>query len=94
MPVKYIGRVTEFKGKTLLDILCRLKKFGVGRMVYRNKFHERYPEPSYYVITKVDAYMKGDPTLRVRCKSIGRSEKNVPLALVHNANVNNIRYWF
>ena len=68
MPVKYIGRVTEFKGKTLLDILCRLKKFGVGRMVYRNKFHERYPEPSYYVITKVDAYMKGDPTLRVRCK--------------------------
>lgn len=59
--VKFIGRTTSFKGKRLFDILCRLKDFGVGRVVYRNKFFERYPEPSYYVITKVDPDMS-DPT--------------------------------
>ncbi|ELT91549.1 hypothetical protein CAPTEDRAFT_223404 [Capitella teleta] len=52
-PVMYIGRETSFKGKRLFDILCRLKNFGVGRIVYRNTFHERYPEPSYYVVKKV-----------------------------------------
>ena len=59
--VKFIGKTTTFQGKRLFDILCRLKDFGVGRVVYRNRFNERYTEPSYYVITKVDVDMS-DPT--------------------------------
>ena len=64
MSVKYIGRVTSFKGKRLFDILCRLKNFGTGRIVYRHVFNERYEEPSYYRITKIDPDMS-DPTLKV-----------------------------
>lgn len=52
MPIKYIGRTTDFKGKTLWEILGNLKNFGVGRMVIRNKF-QRYPEPSYMRILKI-----------------------------------------
>lgn len=60
--VKFIGRTTTLRGKRLFDILSRLKNFGVGRMVYRNMFQERYaPAPCYYVITKVDPDMN-DPT--------------------------------
>ncbi|XP_031845949.1 mitochondrial ribosomal protein S34 [Nomia melanderi] len=54
MPVKYIGRKTDFKGKTLWQILGNLKNYGVGRMVVRSKFQE-YPEPSYMRILKVAA---------------------------------------
>ena len=53
MPVKYIGRVTDYAGKPLWRILYNLKNFGVGRIVYRNMF-QRYPEPSYYIITQID----------------------------------------
>lgn len=60
-PVRYVGRTTNFHGKRLYDILCRLKNFGVGRMVYRYSFNERYPQPSYYVITDVNPSMN-DPT--------------------------------
>ena len=62
MPIKFIGRTTDLKGKRLFDILARLKDFGVGRIIYRNQFMDRYaPAPSYYVVTKVDPDMK-DPT--------------------------------
>ena len=54
MPItRYIGRPLSFEGKSLFDILYRLKNFGVGRIVYRNIFAKRYEEPSYYIITKV-----------------------------------------
>ncbi|XP_023018083.2 mitochondrial ribosomal protein S34 [Leptinotarsa decemlineata] len=53
MPYKYIGRTTDFKGKTLWEILGNLKNFGVGRIIARNMF-ERYPEPSYIKILKVE----------------------------------------
>lgn len=52
MPIKYIGRTTDFKGKTLWEILGNLKNFGVGRMIIRNKF-QRYPEPCYMRILKI-----------------------------------------
>lgn len=52
--IKYIGRTTDFKGKTLWEIVGNLKNFGVGRYVIRNTF-ERYPEPSYMRILKVEA---------------------------------------
>jgi len=50
MPVRYIGRKAEYKGKFLFNILCNLKNFGVGRMVVRRSYLERYAEPSYYII--------------------------------------------
>ncbi|XP_059614012.1 small ribosomal subunit protein mS34 [Phlebotomus argentipes] len=52
--IKYFGRTTDFHGKTLWELVGSLKNFGVGRIVVRNMF-ERYPEPSYYRILKVEA---------------------------------------
>ncbi|CAG9818643.1 unnamed protein product [Phaedon cochleariae] len=53
MPYKYIGRTHDFRGKSLWEILGNLKNYGVGRIVARNMF-ERYPEPSYIKILKVE----------------------------------------
>lgn len=52
MSIKYIGRTTDFCGKTLWEIVGNLKNYGVGRLVYTQKLL-RYPEPSYYKILKV-----------------------------------------
>ncbi|KAL0099123.1 hypothetical protein PUN28_020281 [Cardiocondyla obscurior] len=52
MPIKLIGRTTDFKGKPLWEILGNLKNFGVGRIVIRNRF-QRYPEACYMKILKV-----------------------------------------
>jgi len=60
MPVQLVGRKTHFEGKRLFDILCRLKNFGVGRIVARHRFLQRYKEPTYFIITKVDPDMS-DP---------------------------------
>ena len=60
MPIiKYVGKHIDHRGKRLYEILFKLKNFGTGRMVYRNTFKERYPEPSYYIITKVEPDFKG-----------------------------------
>lgn len=53
MPYKYIGKTTDFKGKTLWEILGNLKNLGRGRIVVRSRF-ERYPEPSYLKILDVE----------------------------------------
>lgn len=53
MPYKYIGRTTDFRGKTLWEIIGNLKNFGVGRIVVRSRM-ERYPEPSFMKIVKVE----------------------------------------
>lgn len=53
MPIKYVGRTNDFSGKTLWEIIGNLKNFGVGRLVKRNMF-ERYAEPSYSRIIKVE----------------------------------------
>ncbi|XP_064619456.1 small ribosomal subunit protein mS34-like [Lineus longissimus] len=64
MSIQYIGRSAGiYYGKTLYEILCQLKNFGVGRMVIRESFYNRYPEPSYYTITKSTPDMS-DKTLR------------------------------
>lgn len=52
--IKYIGRTSDFKGKTLWEIVGNLKNHGVGRVVVRQMF-QRYPEPSYMKIVKVEA---------------------------------------
>ncbi|XP_054734249.1 uncharacterized protein LOC129241772 [Anastrepha obliqua] len=51
--IKYIGRTTDFRGKTLWEIVGNLRDFGVGRLVIRNKF-QRYEEPCYMRILKVE----------------------------------------
>ncbi|XP_023936740.1 uncharacterized protein LOC112044954 [Bicyclus anynana] len=51
--IKYVGRTTNFKGKTLWEIVGSLKNYGVGRLIVRSVF-ERYPEPSYMKIVKVE----------------------------------------
>ncbi|XP_045518157.1 uncharacterized protein LOC123710366 [Pieris brassicae] len=51
--VKYVGRTTDFKGKTLWEIVGSLKIFGVGRLIVRQVFN-RYPEPSFMKIVKVE----------------------------------------
>ncbi|KAF5269994.1 hypothetical protein FQR65_LT05793 [Abscondita terminalis] len=53
MPIKYVGKSLDFKGKTLWEIVGNLKNFGVGRVVVRSML-ERYPEPSYLKIVKVE----------------------------------------
>ncbi|EDW30395.1 GL17855 [Drosophila persimilis] len=52
--IKYIGRTTDFKGNTLWELVSNLPNWGVGRMVIRNMF-QRYPEPCYMRILKVQA---------------------------------------
>ncbi|KFB48790.1 AGAP006953-PA-like protein [Anopheles sinensis] len=63
--IKYIGRTNDFRGKTLWEIVGNLKNFGVGRIVVRSMF-ERYPEPSFMKIVKVEALPNEEPTRKVR----------------------------
>ncbi|KAG8233799.1 hypothetical protein J437_LFUL008019 [Ladona fulva] len=65
MPIKYIGRTTTFRGKSLWEIVGNLKDFGVGRMVVRSNL-ERYPEPSYMRVVKVEAVAKNEGIRRVQ----------------------------
>uniref|UniRef100_A0A1I8PC70 Uncharacterized protein n=1 Tax=Stomoxys calcitrans TaxID=35570 RepID=A0A1I8PC70_STOCA len=51
--IKLVGRTTDFKGKTLWEIVGDLKDFGVGRLLVRNMF-QRYAEPCYMRILKVE----------------------------------------
>uniref|UniRef100_A0A1A9UJ34 Uncharacterized protein n=1 Tax=Glossina austeni TaxID=7395 RepID=A0A1A9UJ34_GLOAU len=51
--IKYIGRTTDFKGKTLWEIVGDLKDYGIGRLIIRNMF-QRYPEPCYLRVLKVE----------------------------------------
>lgn len=52
--VKFIGRTTDFKGKTLWEIVGNLKGFGLGRVIIRNMF-QRYEEPCFFKVLKVEA---------------------------------------
>lgn len=52
--VQYVGRTTDFKGKSLWHIVGNLKDFGVGRIVIRHMF-QRYKEPCFFKILKVEA---------------------------------------
>lgn len=52
--VKYVGRTTDFKGKSLWEIIGNLKDFGVGRIVIRHMF-QRYKEPCFLKILQVEA---------------------------------------
>lgn len=64
MPYKYIGRTTDFKGKTLWEILGNLKNFGIGRIIGRNRF-QRYSEPCYIKVLKVEVLQNCKPSYDV-----------------------------
>ncbi|XP_067001217.2 small ribosomal subunit protein mS34 [Anabrus simplex] len=86
MPIKYIGRTTDFKGKTLWEIVGNLKNFGVGRIVVRSRF-ERYPEPSYLKICKVETLPNEDPRkVRVWAEKVFRGRKYTNLVEVCSAS--------
>lgn len=74
MPIKLIGRTTDFKGKTLWEILGNLKNFGVGRIIIRHMF-QRYPEPSFFKVLKVAA-MPNEVSICLRSKYIRSNRRN------------------
>lgn len=49
MPYVYIGHPSIYHGRKLFQILCQLKNYGQGRIVYRSTEQE-HPEPSFYKI--------------------------------------------
>ena len=59
--VVFVGKTVKYNGKRLFDILCRIKNFGVGRIVYRQSELDAYPEACYTRVTKVKPDMT-DPT--------------------------------
>lgn len=67
--IKLIGRTTDFKGKPLWEILGNLKNFGIGRLVIRNMF-QRYPEPCFMKIVKVEAQPSPTEVLIFTCITI------------------------
>uniref|UniRef100_A0A1B6D1J7 Uncharacterized protein n=1 Tax=Clastoptera arizonana TaxID=38151 RepID=A0A1B6D1J7_9HEMI len=77
MPIKYVGRTHDFYGKSMWEILGNLKGFGVGRLVKRYTF-DRYPEPSYNRIIKVETPKNdegGDKKVRVWIEKVFRGKK-------------------
>lgn len=67
--IKYIGRTTDFRGNTLWELVGNLPDWGVGRMLIRNMF-QRYPEPCYMRILKVqavDEQVRRDTVSQVYC---------------------------
>lgn len=53
--IKYVGKQSELVGKTLWEIVGNLKDFGVGRIVVRNSYANRYTEPCFMRIREVKA---------------------------------------
>lgn len=51
--IKYVGQVTSKVGKTLWEIVGNLKNYGEGRLITRGSW-QRYPEPSFFKIVKLD----------------------------------------
>ncbi len=70
MPIRYVGKEISHRGKRLYEILCKLKNYGVGRMVHRDTFSKRYEEPSYYIITRVDPDYKNPQVNIINMTSI------------------------
>ncbi|XP_023301365.2 uncharacterized protein LOC111683519 [Lucilia cuprina] len=76
--IKYVGRKTDFKGKTLWEIVGDLKDYGVGRLVIRNMF-QRYPEPCYFKILKVQTVDEQPDTARKVKVTVEKTWRGVTL---------------
>lgn len=44
MPYIYIGQEAVYHGRPLFRLLCNLKNFGKGRVVYRQSEYEKHPD--------------------------------------------------
>lgn len=54
----YIGRKNRLVGKTIFEILCRLRGFGIGRILTRNSLKEEWSgEDNFYRIYDVEPQM-------------------------------------
>jgi hypothetical protein len=49
MPYVYIGEPSVYYGKRLFKLLCQVKHYGQGRIVYRST-EQNHPEPTFYRI--------------------------------------------
>uniref|UniRef100_A0A0N5C8V8 Mitochondrial 28S ribosomal protein S34 n=1 Tax=Strongyloides papillosus TaxID=174720 RepID=A0A0N5C8V8_STREA len=60
-PIRFIGNLDySSEGKFLFEILCQLRKMGVGRIVTKTEWTRKWPtEPSYIKIVK--AFPEMDP---------------------------------
>ncbi|KAJ6639962.1 28S ribosomal protein S34, mitochondrial [Pseudolycoriella hygida] len=86
--IQLVGRTHDFKGKTLWEIVGNLKNFGVGRVVVRQMF-QRYPEPSYMRITKVEALpvpAEGDRKVKVWVEKTFRGRTLEKLVEIHSTS--------
>ncbi|XP_026762647.2 uncharacterized protein LOC113521330 [Galleria mellonella] len=84
--IKYVGRTTNFKGKTLWEIVGSLKNLGVGRVIVRSVF-ERYPEPSFMKIVKVETCPDEEPRkVRVWVEKTFRGRKLPNLTEIYSTS--------
>ncbi len=61
MPYLYFGKTSLYKGRPLFKLLCRLKDFGRGRIVYRTIDQYDHPgEVSFYRILLAQPQMDSD----------------------------------
>ena len=49
MPITQVGLDAIHHGKKLFPLLCQLKNFGKGRIIY-STLEQQFPEPSFYRI--------------------------------------------
>jgi hypothetical protein len=59
MPYVYVGLEPIHHGRKLLKLLCNLKNFGQGRVVYRCD-EQNHSEPSFYRILLAQPEMDGN----------------------------------
>ncbi|CAG9801476.1 unnamed protein product [Chironomus riparius] len=73
--IKLIGRKTDFKGKSLWEILGNLKNFGENRVVVRSMM-ERYPEKSFMRVLQVETLPNEENRkIRVLVEKVFRGRK-------------------
>ena len=65
--MRYVGKQPIYKGKTLVEICLNLRNFGVGRVVYRHRVSQLFPEKSFVRLTKVQPDMT-DKVIVFLCK--------------------------
>lgn len=75
MPKVFIGRKSDFYGKSVWELVCNLKNFGVGRVLQRTQL-KHHPEPSWFRIIKAEPAMDEENRLgRLTVERVHRGVK-------------------
>lgn len=83
--LKYVGKSSKFAGKTLWEILGNLKDFGVGRIIVRNSYLQRFKEPCYLKILEVTTRPHWEePNMKKYRPPNDLRDKDVSVSLVFN----------